>query len=163
MKALAAALLLFAIQPIDIDTTKLENGKHYAYAAGERRVAVAKENDATTINVVSGQRVDTLIVRQMNGKTVISHTSNGMAPPRATADSTPVIVDGLNIEAFLGGDEVMERGLADAGFASYFVCPKDRAMLRVPNAPRDAMYKCPVDGTVMRPGVGPSKEFYLLH
>jgi hypothetical protein len=162
MKALAAALLLFAIQPIDIDTTKLENGKHYAYKSGDRDVTVAKDNDITTINVVNGERVDTLIVRQVDGRTIISHTNNGLEEPPAKAEQPPLIIDGMNVDTFLRGDAV-QRSVRKAGLAQFYVCPKDRAMLRVVNGPSDAMFKCPVDGTLMRPGVGPSRQFYLLN
>ncbi len=32
---------------------------------------------------------------------------------------------------------------------TWFVCPKDHTMLRVPKGEEDRTYKCPVDGTTM--------------
>ncbi|HEV7239731.1 MAG TPA: hypothetical protein VGQ36_10860 [Thermoanaerobaculia bacterium] len=45
---------------------------------------------------------------------------------------------------------------------SFYVCPKDAAMLRVLNAPRNATFHCPVDGTVMKESVGRGKQYWLL-
>ncbi len=44
----------------------------------------------------------------------------------------------------------------------YFVCPKDGAMLRVPGGTSGEAFKCPVDGTDMKSGVGMNKKFFLL-
>ncbi|HEV7768642.1 MAG TPA: hypothetical protein VGQ76_26835, partial [Thermoanaerobaculia bacterium] len=44
----------------------------------------------------------------------------------------------------------------------FYVCPKDGASLRVPSAKANAKFLCPVDGTEMTEGVGPSKKFFLL-
>lgn len=163
MKALAFAFLLFAIAPIDIDTTKIENGAHYAYSAGpNRKVTLSKKDDVTTVVVAEGDRVDTLIVRSIDGKTVIGHSDNGMPPPTPSAGRIPVVIDGMNVEPFLDGD-LVDRSIREHSLATYYICPKDRAMLRVPNGPAEAMFKCPVDGTLMRPGVGPSREFFLLN
>lgn len=44
----------------------------------------------------------------------------------------------------------------------FYVCPKDGASLRVPTAKANAKFLCPVDGTEMTEGLGPSKKFFLL-
>ena len=46
---------------------------------------------------------------------------------------------------------------------SFYVCPKDAAMLRVVNAPRNATYHCPVDGTEMKESIGRGKQYWLLN
>lgn len=163
MKALAFAFLLFAIAPIDIDTTKIENGARQSYAAGPgRMVSVAKDAGVTTVVVVEGERVDTLVVRNVDGKTVIAHTDNGLPRPAPSAQRAPVIIDGMDVEPFLEGDPV-DRSLRQQSLGTYYICPRDRAVLRVPNGPAEAMFKCPVDGTLMRPGVGPSQQYFLLN
>ena len=50
----------------------------------------------------------------------------------------------------------------DATGPQYFMCPKDQAMLRVPSAKKGATFKCPVDGTEMRPGAGKDGMIFLL-
>jgi hypothetical protein len=46
--------------------------------------------------------------------------------------------------------------------ASYFICPKDETMLRVPAAAPGATFKCPVDGTEMRRGVSREGRIFLI-
>ena len=163
MKALAFAFLLFALTPIDIDTSKIENGAHVTYKNDAyRTVTLSKNADVTTVLVTEGERVDTLIVRNIGGKTVIAHSDNGIPRAAGILDRAPILVDGMNVEPFLQGDAV-DRSVRGMGMATYYTCPKDRAMLRVPNGSTEAMFKCPVDGTLMRPGVGPSRQFYLLN
>jgi hypothetical protein len=45
----------------------------------------------------------------------------------------------------------------------YFVCPRDGAVLHVPDTAAGDTFKCPVDGTEMKGGVGTGRKFFLLN
>ncbi len=169
MKAVALAVLLFAT-PIVIDTTKLGEGGKTARFEGSRRVTVEKLADETIVRVEEGERLDTVTLHR-GGR--ITRSDNGKMRPFTVLDRPHVIVDGFDLEPFITGGqgEPQDDGLTSPtprpdtlkpGPTRYYLCPKDQSMLRVPNAPRDATYKCPVDGTVMREAVGSNKEYYLL-
>lgn len=54
------------------------------------------------------------------------------------------------------------EGLPRHGASSWFVCPKDKTLLRVPEAAEEKKeYKCPVDGTVMEQRR--TRAFYFLN
>lgn len=45
----------------------------------------------------------------------------------------------------------------------YYICPKDETMVRVGRAPRPAgELLCPIDGTPMKAGTGPTSSIFLL-
>lgn len=44
----------------------------------------------------------------------------------------------------------------------YFICPKDETVVRVGRLSPKGELLCPVDGTKMKAGTGPSKSIYLL-
>jgi hypothetical protein len=48
------------------------------------------------------------------------------------------------------------------GRAYFYICPKDETMVRVPHSKFTGELKCPVDGTVMKPGLGQQSAIFLL-
>jgi hypothetical protein len=48
------------------------------------------------------------------------------------------------------------------GRVYFYICPKDETMVRVPHSKFTGDLKCPVDGTVMKPGLGQRSAIFLL-
>lgn len=170
MKALALVFLLFATPAIQIDTTKLADGGTEARSEGSRRVTVEKDGAKTIVTVHEGARVDTVVMERHGNRTRVTRGDNGKPRPFLAMDRPAVIVDGIDLEPFLTGAvgeplEIVQppprRAPVVAG-PSFYVCPKDAAMLRVVNAPRNATYHCPVDGTEMKESIGRGKQYWLL-
>jgi hypothetical protein len=175
MKTLAFAFLLLATTAITIDTSRIADGQTETFHSGSRTVAVHKSGNTTTVRVQEGDRVDTVTITRNGRHLQIGTASNG-APRRMLAlDRPEVIVDGMDLETHL-----MNRFGEDAASAptvpippppsqrrreapsSYFYCPKDGAMLVVPYSEGSKKYRCPVDGTEMKGGVGLDRRYYLL-
>lgn len=174
MKTLAFAFLLFATAAIRIDTTKIADGQTETFRSGSRTVRVHKAGNTTTVRVQEGDRLDTITIRR-DGKHVLFGTSNNGAPRRMIAlDRPEVIVDGMDLETHLtnkfgeGSSSSVPvvpmpppQRRHDAP-SNYFYCPKDGAMLVVPHTDGSKTYRCPVDGTEMKGGVGTGRRYYLL-
>ena len=67
-----------------------------------------------------------------------------------------IIINGRSLDDLL--DVPMLRGHHDD---SWFVCPKDKAMLRVPEPKDGDSFKCPVDGTTMEKRKAPAFTFFF--
>jgi hypothetical protein len=69
-----------------------------------------------------------------------------------------IMVDGVPLE----GSALRFPPPSPRGKALYYICPKDQTMLRVPHSDHDGDFKCPVDGTPMKPGSGNASPYFLL-
>lgn len=174
MTSLAVVFLLFATV-LEFDTSRIPEGDVAAQSAGNRTVKVENRWDATIVRVEEGERVDTITIRRQGRKIGrITRSDNGKPRPFMAMDRPRVVVDGIDLEPFLTGAEgewgeppqlvpppqpPRRRILTPQ---REYVCPKDGAVLRVPpNAP-NIPYKCPIDGTPMKAGVGPMQQYWLL-
>ncbi len=172
MKTLALAFLLFSTAAIEVHTGKLADGVTQTFNAGSRAVAVHKSGDTTTVRVQEGDRVDTVTFTRNGSKLSMSTKSNGVARRFIVVDRPKVVVDGIDLEPWL-----MDAGSATPQVTpvpvlpmpkpdestNYYYCPKDAAMLVVPKTSAPGQkYRCPVDGTEMKAGVGPGNKYYLL-
>lgn len=173
MKTLALAFLLFATAAIDVNTGKLADGAVETFTSGSRTVAVHKSGDTTTVRVQEGDRVDTVTIQREDGRLSIGHKDNGVMRRFIVVDRPKVVVDGIDLEPYLmGGVPSPENDTkvvpmpspvpAPDQSSQYFYCPKDGAMLVVPHGMSPKSLSCPVDGTLMKAGVGPGRRFYLL-
>ena len=170
MKALALVFLLFAISAIRIDTTKLADGGTETRTEGSRRVTVERSGVKTIVTVYEAARVDTIVMERRGNRIRVTRGDNGKPRPLIAVDRPAVIVDGIDLEPFLTGAigepvEIVQppqrRAPMVAG-PSFYVCPKDAAMLRVLDSPRNATYHCPVDGTEMKESIGRGRQYWLL-
>jgi hypothetical protein len=167
MKTLAFAFLLFATPTfIEIDTTTLTAPR--MWEVGNRRVTAEKAGDTTIVRVAEGDRIDTVQIRYVDGKRQITRSDNGVPRPFLFIDRAHVLVDGMDIEPFLTGDGAIteappkKKYAPEPGAYRFYVCPKDQAVLRVLPTVPEKTFTCPVDGTVMKSGVGPGRKYWLL-
>lgn len=172
MKFLATAFLLLASTAITIDSSKLPPGREQVWIDGNRRVIAERKGDSTVVRIEEEDgRVDTIIISTIGGRLSTMRSNNGV-PRTYVPDRTPIIVDGIDIEAILSGpssgavpEDVLILPPPKKKYLTgprFFLCPKDEALLRVPQAEPGKVYKCPVDGTEMKPGKGPDQKIWLL-
>src|SRR5437763_170935 len=76
---------------------------------------------------------------------------------RSIAGVEPKILIDREIAGAMPRFEQMERA------QTWFVCPKDHAVLRVPEEKADQSWKCPVDGTEMEKRKGRGFAFLFDH
>lgn len=58
-------------------------------------------------------------------------------------------------------DDVPRHGLIPRKAQTFFVCPKDHTMLRVPDEKSGETFKCPVDGSTMEKRKGRGFAFFF--
>lgn len=168
MKALAiAVMMLFAVPEIIIDTTKVTAPQ--TFVSGSRRVGVTKSGDTTFVRVQEGDRVDEVSIRREGEKVIIGQTNNGVARRFIVPDRPRILVDGIDLEPYLGGalreapqPEPRRPEQRRQDPPRFYICPNDEATLRVRPGTPEGKYKCPLDGAVMRSGVGPGRQYWLL-
>jgi hypothetical protein len=151
MHAFVLALLLATV-PTVIDTTKMAEGQSVVTQIDGATVTVTREGETRRVVIERPNRRDEVTILRDGEKLRISTGRRGesfMVPtPR-------IIVDGIAIEPFIT-DQLMSRRPK----STVYVCPNDRTELRLPHRKHDGDFKCPLDGTLMRPAQNP--EYFLL-
>ena len=163
MRALAiAVMMLFAVPEIIVDTTKVTSPQ--MFVSGSRKVVVTKSGDTTFVRVQEGDRVDEVSIRREGDKVIIGQTNNGVARRFIVPDRPRILVDGIDLEPYLGGAvrEAPPPAPRRQDPPRFYICPNDEATLRVRPGTPEGKYKCPLDGAVMRSGVGPGRQYWLL-
>lgn len=178
MKVLAAAFLLFATAAIEVNTSKLADGTTQSFVSGSRKVAVHKSGDTTMVMVQEGDRLDTVTLTRTDGKLTIGRKNNGVTRRFIVVDRPKVIVDGIDLEPHLMDEmtpapqNVPAPGIVPLpkkftpmpipDDTTYHVCPKDGTKVIVPPDAGPGPYRCPVDGTTLKSGVGRGSKFFLI-
>ena len=162
MKRLAFVLLLVAVSAfaaeepasvVVVDTTDFRPGEAKVFTIDNSvRVTVSRTGETRHIRVERFGIVNEYRLEPVDGVLKVTRLDAGrgiaVSPHR-------IIIDGIPLDAVL---LPAPRG---SGGARYFICPKDETMVRVPNGHAGDL-RCPIDGTVMRPGLGRSSSYFLL-
>ncbi len=164
MKAFACALFLAVIaahavaQPapstIVADTSLWKNGESQTFTLDDTvLVTIRRDGEVRRVTVMRLGMTNEYTIEPIEGRLQVTsrNTNRGVliSPHRIT-------VDGVNLEGELRFPS-QQRGRA-----LFYICPKDQTMLRVPHTDHDGEFKCPVDGTPMRPSAGPGSPYFLL-
>jgi hypothetical protein len=178
MKSLAFALLLFSTAAIEVNTSRLADGTTQTFVSGSRKVAVHKSGDTTTVMVQEGDRLDTVTLTRTGGGLSIGSKNNGVTRRFIVVDRPKIVVDGIDLEPHLM-DAMMPapQSTPAPGIVplpkkftpmpipddtSYHVCPKDGTKVIVPPDAGPGPFRCPVDGTPLKSGVGRGSKFFLI-
>jgi hypothetical protein len=76
------------------------------------------------------------------------------------SDRPRILIDGMDMD-FKGLEGLPRHELLPRKAQTWFVCPKDKTMLRVPEEKADETFKCPVDGTTMEKRKGRGFAFFF--
>jgi hypothetical protein len=145
MHAIALALLL-AAAPLIIDTTSLEEGKSLEATIDGAQVTVTRHGDARRVVIQRGEMRDEVTIEHDGGKLRVGTARTSNAPESFLFPTPRIIVDGVSIEPFI--TETLTSKPRPRTYA--YVCPKDGAELRLKHRAAGE-FKCPLDGTLMRP------------
>jgi hypothetical protein len=160
MKTLAFVLLLSSAvaapraDKITVDTSTMLPGQTQVFTLdGSVRVEVSRVGEQRNVRVERMGIVNVYELEPINGRlqVTLADTHQGLvvSPHR-------IVIDGVAL------DEVLLPQQPRRGRAYFYICPKDETMVRVPHSKFSGELKCPVDGTVMKPGLGQGSAIFLL-
>lgn len=162
MKALAFVLFLAAAtlqatpQRYGFETSKLTAGVAHVFNLDDSvTVTIRRDGEIRRITVERLGIRNEYKLEPVNG--VLEVTCKDLEQGLALSPDR-ITIDGVTLDGSL-------RPLAPdmRRKATYYICPKDHTMLRVPHSDHDGDFKCPVDRTPMRPGAGRTSPYFLLN
>jgi hypothetical protein len=159
MKTLAFVLLLSSaiVTPpadkITVDTSAMLPGQSQVFTLDESvRVEVTRVGEQRSVRIERMGIVNLYQLEPVNGRlqVTVAETDRGLvvSPHR-------IVVDGVALD---GIPQIPAR----RGRLYFYICPKDETMVRIPHSNFRGELKCPVDGTVMKPGLGQQSAIFLL-
>lgn len=161
MKTLALALLLSTAigspeaNRIVIDTTGWRpNQAQVVMVDATTRVTVARNGDVRHVTVERLGITNRYTLEPVDGELQVTSAD---IQGRLILSPDRIVVDGVSLDK--APQPLSPRSKAKP---RYYVCPKDQTMLRVPHDRHNGEFKCPVDGTRMKPAVGHQSAIFLL-
>lgn len=161
MKALAFVLFLAAatVQAVGMyafDTSKLAPGVAHVFTVDDSvRVTIRRDGEVRHVTVERLGIRNEYKLERVNG--VLELTWKDVAQGLVFSPHR-ILVDGVTLDGSL---PVPSPDLRKK--ATYYICPKDQTMLRVPHSDHDGEFQCPVDGTPMKPSAGRTSPYFLLN
>ena len=140
-----AALHAESTATLTIEPSEMKEGETKSFTDDGRTITVTREGNSTHVRIDGADKT---------GKLTITREGNRLRIGRTDADGLRTfVVDPDQFPRF--------RSMPERKASTFFVCPKDRTMLRVPDAKGDESYKCPVDGTTMEKRKGRGFTFFF--
>ena len=122
---------------LTIEPSQMKDGETKTLVDGDKTITVKKAGDSVDIKIEGAGKTRTITLNNSGGNISI-FKGDGLGFRSITGVEPKILID-RELPRF----EQMGRSL------SWFVCPKDHTMLRVPEDKADQTWKCPVDGTTM--------------
>jgi hypothetical protein len=158
MKALAFVLFLAAAgvqaapATIGFDTSELKPGEARVLALdGFVRITIRRDGEVRRVTVERMGITNDYTLEPVDGELKVTSRDVDQG---VIVSPQRILIDGVPLESL--------RFPAPATRALIYICPKDQTMLRVPHSDHDGAFKCPVDGTPMKPSARPSSPYFLL-
>jgi hypothetical protein len=158
----AGAAIVYAAEAgsssrLEISPSQMKDGETKTLVDGDNTITVKRNGDSIDVKIEgAGKTRSVTIVRGGDGTVRVERSGHdGMHTWVAGPDRPRVMIEGMD---FGPGMRVLPRG---ASAQTWFVCPKDHTMLRVPADKKDDSFKCPVDGTTMEKRKGPGFSFFF--
>jgi hypothetical protein len=141
---------------LSINPSEMKDGETKTLVDGDKTVTVKKNGDSVDIKIDGAGKSRTITINNAGGDISIFR-DGGMAfrTLPAMPNRPRILIDGHEAD----GGHYFERHPQPA--QTWFVCPKDHTMLRVPQDKADQTYKCPVDGTTMEKRKGRGFAFFF--
>jgi len=133
---------------LTINPSEMKDGETKTFTDDGRKVSVRRDGDTTHVTIEGA-----------NGTKTLSITSDG--------SDVRILRDGVveRRKIVIGSDRLLEgfphHEMLPRKAQTWFVCPKDKTMLRVPEEKSDDTFKCPVDGTTMEKRKGRGFAFFF--
>jgi len=145
---------------LTISPSDMKDGETKTLVDGDTTITVKRNGDALDVKIDgAGKTRHITIVRGGDGEIRVERSGAGNDGTHTWVvgtDRPRVLIDGENFS--VPGLRVLPRHPASQ---TWFVCPKDHTMLRVPDDKKDGTFKCPVDGTTMEQRKGRGFAFFF--
>jgi hypothetical protein len=157
--ALFAVLLLFVVggalaaTRLTINPSEMKNGETKTFTDDGRKITVQRDGSTTHITIEGSEGTKSLSITNDDGDIHIDGFDGGRRKI--------VVGPDFDFKEFKGLDDLPRHGLMPRKAQTWFVCPKDHTILRVPEEDSDKTFKCPVDGTTMEKRKGRGFAFFF--
>ncbi len=135
---------------LTIEPSQMKDGETKTLVDGDKTITVKKTGDSVDIKIEGAGKTRTITLNNSGGN--ISIFKGDGFGYKMIPGAPKVLID-REMPRF----EQMERA------QTWFVCPKDHTMLRVPEEKADQSWKCPVDGTEMEKRKGRGFALFFDH
>jgi hypothetical protein len=161
-----AVLLLFLVtgavwasSKLTISPSQMKDGETKTFTDDGRKVTVKRDGDTTHVTIEGANGTKTLTITNDGSDIHIDGFDGFDGGTRRKIvvgpDRPRVMIDGFEY-----GD-LPHKKLLPHKAQTWFVCPKDKTMLRVPEEKAGETFKCPVDGTTMEKRKGRGFAFFF--
>ncbi|HEY8133229.1 MAG TPA: hypothetical protein VII12_15220 [Thermoanaerobaculia bacterium] len=129
------AAVVYGATAITVNPSEMKNGETKSLVDGRNTITVRRDGDDVNIKIEGAGTTQSLTITRSGDSFRVERggVHGGMWIP-----SEPRIL--MDMPRFREKTKLNQ---------TWFVCPKDHTMLRVPAGKDDQTYKCPVDGTTM--------------
>jgi len=136
---------------LTIEPSQMKDGETKTLVDGDKTITVHKTGDGLDIKIEGAGKTRTITLNNSGGNISIFRDGTGFHQFSFPAEPRVLI------------DREMPRFEHMQKAQTWFVCPKDKTMLRVPEDKADQSWKCPVDGTQMEKRKGHGFAFFFDH
>ena len=119
---------------LTVNPSEMRDGETKTVMDDGRTITVRREGDTTRIEIEGAGQTEKLSITRDGDRIRIGRHG----------DSRSIIIGPGLVERL-----PLLRPIPGAKSQTFFVCPKDQSMLRVPEEKAGEAYRCPVDGTTM--------------
>lgn len=139
---------------LTVKPSEMKDGETKTLADGDNTITLRRDGDSVNIKIEgAGRTREVTISRTGDGLIRIDRDGTRERTLVIGPDRRRIVVDGMSLDDL--------PALPKRRMESWFVCPKDKTALRVPEGKEDATYKCPIDGTVMEKKKGRGFSFFF--
>ena len=126
----------------------MKSGETKTFTDDGNTITLRRDGDSMSIKIEGAGNTRSLTITKADGAITID---------RGTRHKL-MIVGPDHFQTF----DTLPHGMPQFGHTqTWFVCPKDHTMLRVPDGKEDDSFKCPVDGTAMEKRKGHGFSFFF--
>ena len=142
---------------LSISPSDMKDGETKTLVDGDNTITVKRNGDTIDVKIEgAGKTRNVTIVRGGDGTIRVERGGrDGVHTWVAGPDRPRILIDGMEF----GPDVKLLPRVPK--IQTWFVCPKDHTMLRVPDEKKEDTFKCPVDGTTMEKRKGRGFAFFF--
>lgn len=166
MAVVAVALLAFvgvilarSSSSVVVKPSEMKNGETKTFTDDGKTITIRREGDATHIKIEgAGETPSLTITKEGAGSIRIDRDGEHLKGFVIGPERRRIIIDGMPLDDLR---VPQMRVFPRRNTQTWYVCPKDHTMLRVPDGKEGQTYKCPVDGTTMEKRRGHGFSFFF--
>jgi len=162
--ALASAVIVglaayaYADSTLIVKPSEMKDGETKTVTDDGRTITVTREGNTTHVKIDEAGKTRRVTITRDGDHIRIGHDDEGISAFTVGPGHRRIIIDGVPLDEFMMKPQMV---LPRRRTQTWFVCPKDHTMLRVPEGKEDQTFKCPIDGTTMEKKKGRGFSFFF--